>query len=247
MSKEYIIINPAAGGVARTIKTSIARCCFANAVNKEGYKETFIMERETTEPNVLRMERTEEERQRHHNEGDKGAKFSAAKELKPRRDGISNTLTSSTKDNLLLEKAGRQKVLEQVKKMCENKRGGRGGATLEADGTIRGNYNVGTHDSSISEMIIQHEDNPALTVTTAHEPKCYGESTGWRIRKLTPTETGRLMGLHDDEIQKMYDAGIPKTQLYKLHGNSIVINVLQEIFRKMFIEKQNENPQLELF
>jgi len=98
-----------------------------------------------------------------------------------------------------------------------------------------------------SEMIIQHEDNPALTVTTAHEPKCYGESTGWRIRKLTPVETGRLMGLHDDEIQKMYDAGIPKTQLYKLHGNSIVINVLQEIFRKMFIEKQNESRQLELF
>jgi len=96
-------------------------------------------------------------------------------------------------------------------------------------------------------MIIQHEDNPALTLTTSHAPKCYGESTGWRIRKLTPTETGRLMGLHDDEIQKMYDAGIPKTQLYKLHGNSIVINVLQEIFRKMFIEKQNENPQLELF
>jgi len=73
------------------------------------------------------------------------------------------------------------------------------------------------------------------------------ECNKWRIRKLTPVETGRLMGLHDDEIQKMYDAGIPKTQLYKLHGNSIVVNVLQEIFRKMFIEKQNESRQQELF
>jgi len=187
MSKEYIIINPAAaGGVAITITASYGRVSIANAIRKDPRKEH-----------------------------------------------------SSWKDE--------QKVLEQVKKMCEGRRGGRGGATLEADGTIRGNYNVGTHDSSISEMIIQHEDNPALTLTTSHAPKCYGESTGWRIRKLTPTETGRLMGLHDDEIQKMYDAGIPKTQLYKLHGNSIVINVLQEIFRKMFIEKQNENPQLELF
>jgi len=205
------------------------------------------MEREMTEPNVLRMERTEEEKQRRHNEGDKGAKLSAAKELKPRRDGISNTLTSSTKDNLLLEKAGRQKVLEQVKKMCENKRGGRGGATLEADGTIRGNYNVGTHDSSISEMIIQHEDNPALTLTTSHAPKCYGESTGWRIRKLTPTETGRLMGLHDDEIQKMYDAGIPKTQLYKLHGNSVVTACWQFIMYQLFIDQSNKSKQLSLW
>jgi len=220
------------------------------------------MEREITEPNILRMERTEEERQRRHNEGDKGAKFSAAKELKPRRDGISNTLTSSVSDNLLLEKDGRQKVLEQVKKMCENKRGGRGGATLEADGTIRGNYNVGTHDSSISEMIVQCEDNPALTLTTSHEPKCYGESTGWRIRKLTLRECFRLMGVDDADIDKLLmpteqigvlvnrkpkRTGVPKTQQYKLAGNSIVVDVLFHIFRKMFVEQKNESRQLELF
>jgi len=205
------------------------------------------MEREMTEPNVLRMERTEEERQRRHNEGDKGAKFSAAKELKPRQDGISNTLTSSTKDNLLLEKAGRQKVLEQVKKMCENRRGGRGGATLEADGTIRGNYNVGTHDSSISEMIVQHEDNPALTVTTAHEPKCYGESTGWRIRKLTERECFRLMDVDDEDIDKIQAAGIPKTQQYRLAGNSLVTSVFYHLLRKLLIEKGNESKQLSLF
>jgi len=205
------------------------------------------MEREMTEPNVLRMERTEEERQRRHNEGDKGAKFSAAKELKPRQDGISNTLTSSTKDNLLPEKAGRQKVLEQVKKMCENRRGGRGGATLEADGTIRGNYNVGTHDSSISEMIVQHEDNPALTVTTAHEPKCYGESTGWRIRKLTERECFRLMDVDDEDIDKIQAAGIPKTQQYRLAGNSLVTSVFYHLLRKLLIEKGNESKQLSLF
>jgi len=247
MNKEYIIINPAAGGVSRTIKSQYSRCAEANATRQDGFTATFIMEREMTEPNVLRMERTEEERQRRHNEGDKGAKFSAAKELKPRQDGISNTLTSSTKDNLLLEKAGRQKVLEQVKKMCENRRGGRGGATLEADGTIRGNYNVGTHDSSISEMIVQHEDNPALTVTTAHEPKCYGESTGWRIRKLTERECFRLMDVDDEDIDKIQAAGIPKTQQYRLAGNSLVTSVFYHLLRKLLIEKGNESKQLSLF
>lgn len=141
----------------------------------------------------------------------------------------------------------RQRALEQVQAICEKLRGGTGHATLEKDGTIRGNRYKYGHDSSISEMIVMNEDNPALTVTTAHEPKCYGETTGWRIRKLTPVETGRLMGLEDAEIQKMYDAGIPKTQLYKLHGNSIVVDVLFHIFRKMFVEQGNESKQLELF
>lgn len=35
--------------------------------------------------------------------GDKGAKFSQGKQYAVRTDGIANTLTSVTKDNLLLE------------------------------------------------------------------------------------------------------------------------------------------------
>jgi len=130
-----------------------------------------------TEPNVLRMERTEEERQRRHNEGDKGAKFSAAKELKPRRDGISNTLTSSVSDNLLRE--------------CG--------------------------------------------------------SGKWRIRKLTERECFRLMDVDDADIDKIQAAGIPKTQQYKLAGNSIVRTVLFHIFRKMLVERGCESAQLSLF
>jgi len=245
MSKEYIIINPAAGGVARTIKTSIARCCFANAVNKEGYKETFIMERET-EPNVLRMERTEEERQRRHNEGDKGAKFSAAKELKPRRDGISNTLTSSTKDNLLLEKDGRKKAFEQAEKICENLRGG-SKPVMKADGTIRGVNNRDPKHGNIGEFVAQNENNPAMTVTTAHAPKCYGESTGWRIRKLTPRECFRLMDVDDADIDKIQAAGIPKTKQYCLAGNSVVTACWQFIMYQLFIDQSNKSKQLSLW
>lgn len=70
---------------------------------------------------------------------------------------------------------------------------------------------------------------------------------GWRIRKLTPREVLRLMSVDDADIDKMVAAGIPKTQLYKLAGNSLVTSVFTEILRKLFIEKENESPQLTLF
>lgn len=152
----------------------------------------------------------------------------------------------NSKPTLVMEQTEQQKVLELAEAICSKLRGGRGFAAMEEDGTIRGQFK-GERNSSISEAQYQYEDNVAQTLTSAHKPKCYGETTGWRIRTLTPVETGRLMGLEDTEIQKMIDAGIPKTQLYKLHGNSIVVDVLENIFRKMFIDKRNENRQQTLF
>lgn len=66
-----------------------------------------------------------------------------------------------------------------------------------------------------------------------------------RIRKLTPKECWRLMGVKDDDFDKLHD--ISNSQLYKLAGNSIVTNVLQAIFRKMFIDTTVENYQMSLF
>ena len=60
----------------------------------------------------------------------------------------------------------------------------------------------------------------------------------YRIRKLTPTECLRLMGVSNEDIAKMKDAGISDSQLYKMAGNSIVVPVLEGIFRNMeFTEK----------
>lgn len=145
----------------------------ANTLHCSNFETT---QQYVVEPQVLRMERTEEERQRRHQEGDKGAKFSAAKEFSPRSDGVANTLTSSTKDNLLAE-----------------------------------------------------------------------DAQSWRIRKLTPREFFRLMDVDDVDIDKMQAAGIPKTQQYKLAGNSIVVACLYHIFRKMFVEQECESRQLSLF
>lgn len=56
-----------------------------------------------------------------------------------------------------------------------------------------------------------------------------------RIRKLTPRECLRLMGWKDPEIDKIQAAGISATQQYRQAGNGIVVNVLEEIFRALFI------------
>lgn len=67
------------------------------------------------------------------------------------------------------------------------------------------------------------------------------------VRRLTPRECFRLMDVSEPDIDKLLNAGISNSQLYKLAGNSIVVSCLYHIFRKMFIEPQNENQQLTLF
>ena len=56
----------------------------------------------------------------------------------------------------------------------------------------------------------------------------------FRIRKLIPKEYWRLMGFDDSDFDKAKAAGISNSQLYKQAGNSIVVNVLQYIFRNLF-------------
>lgn len=60
----------------------------------------------------------------------------------------------------------------------------------------------------------------------------------WRIRKLTPRECFRLMGFSDSDFDKI--KGISNTQLYKMAGNSIVVNVLEAIFKQLFKETNKE-------
>ena len=69
----------------------------------------------------------------------------------------------------------------------------------------------------------------------------------FRIRKLTPKECFRLMGVDDKDIDKIQASGISNSSQYKLAGNSIVVDVLFHLFRKMFIETDTEQQQLSLF
>jgi DNA (cytosine-5)-methyltransferase 1 len=58
----------------------------------------------------------------------------------------------------------------------------------------------------------------------------------YKIRRLTPLECWRLMGFDDSDYKKAKEIGTSDTQLYKQAGNSIVVNVLQEILKKLLKE-----------
>lgn len=57
-----------------------------------------------------------------------------------------------------------------------------------------------------------------------------------RIRKLTPRECYRLMGFSDAEFDRAEKVN-SNTQLYKQAGNSIVVDVLEELFCMLLDEK----------
>ena len=64
-----------------------------------------------------------------------------------------------------------------------------------------------------------------------------------RIRKLTPKECFRLMGLTDEEIQKIQDAGISNSQQYKMAGNSIVVDQMF-FLDNLFVGESKEEEQI---
>ena len=64
-----------------------------------------------------------------------------------------------------------------------------------------------------------------------------------RIRRLTPLECWKLMGISKSDYLKAESTGISETKLYERAGRSIVIPMLEDIFRNMFgglYEKDNK-------
>lgn len=61
-------------------------------------------------------------------------------------------------------------------------------------------------------------------------------SNGLRIRKLTPREAFRLMGVKDEDYYKIAK-NQSKSSLYHLAGDSIVVDVLMAIFKEMIEQK----------
>lgn len=53
------------------------------------------------------------------------------------------------------------------------------------------------------------------------------------VRCITPKEATRLMGFTDEDYKKLCDVNLSRDDIYKLMGNSIVVNVLEEIFRNL--------------
>lgn len=101
----------------------------------------------------------------------------------------------------------------------------------EYTGAIRGRYDK---NKKIVQKLEYRNDLITNTLTTVSKDNVYIKDG--RVRYFTEKECFRLMGLSDDEIEKIESVGIPKTKQYKLAGNSIVVPVLMGIFSNLFKE-----------
>lgn len=129
------------------------------------------------------------------------------------------------------------------------------------NGNIRAYQADKPDKSGVSELQFTNPENESPTVIIGNTIKVIENMAGqnaielpselkgkkFRIRKLTPRECFRLMGVDDADIDKIYASGVSNSAQYKLAGNSIVVDVLFHLFRKMFIETDAENAQLTLF
>ena len=55
----------------------------------------------------------------------------------------------------------------------------------------------------------------------------------FRIRKLTPLECWRLQGFTDEQFYKAKNDGVSNSQLYKQAGNSVTVNVIDAIAKRL--------------
>jgi DNA (cytosine-5)-methyltransferase 1 len=178
-------------------------------------------------------------------------------ELEPRKDDISNTLTTVQKDNLLLENVKIRQATKDGSIECEI--GGCFDASYPNSKTRRGRVQdkgntcptltaqnqevvriekVGQISSNNSQCGTVISDNgiSANLVAGTHGYANSHIATQYRIRKLTPRECGRLMGVSDEDIDKMAAVN-SNTQLCKQFGNSIVVDVMCAMFKNLNIKQ----------
>lgn len=212
-------------------------------------KDNYLLE-----PNVLTPKRTEygkQIRKDYENGTIKESRHNMT-ELEPREDGISNTLTSVQKDNMLLEPTVQQIGNIVYTGNWDNPEHGRiysANGVSSALSTMQGGglepkilqKGIGNNPNKF-EFNGFHNVSPALMASDSKNIKCY--SDGYRIRKLTPRECWRLMGVKDEQFNKLHD--ISNSQLYKLAGNSIVVDVLMGIFKNLLISDEGTKGQLTL-
>lgn len=77
-------------------------------------------------------------------------------------------------------------------------------------------------------MRFKEDGNPMFTITTQDR---HGIYDGCRIRRLTPLECWRLMGIDDSSFWLAKNDGLSDSQLYKQAGNGIVVDVMEQIIK----------------
>jgi len=144
------------------------------------------------EPKILTPKRTEYGKQirKDYESGKVKESRHNMTELEPREDGISNTLTSVQKDNLLAEPGACYQVRKLTPKECFRLMG------------------FSDEDFDKAKYYTKEESEELL--------KCY------------PKHNGKRQFTYEQRIERTSNS-----QLYKQAGNSIVVNVLEAIFKQM--------------
>ena len=133
-------------------------------------------------------------------------------QLELKKDGNTNTITTVQKDNVVI-------VPQNTKQGYAIAHVGDGIYTNRAD-SKRG--------------VVQRESIPTLKTSNKDIAVVVDDPTDLiSIRRLTPRECWRLMGWSDEDIDKAFKANVSETQLYKMAGNSIIVNCLEAIFKNI--------------
>ena len=97
------------------------------------------------------------------------------------------------------------------------------------------------NDKEIKDIAPTQTTNCGSSTSSAAVLISENGSNYLKKRKLTPLECWRLMGFDDEDFYKAKNVGISDTQLYRQAGNSIVVNVLEEIFKTLLnLKLKNE-------
>ena len=98
-----------------------------------------------------------------------------------------------------------------------------------------------------TEQFLEINKNGTSNTITTVQKDNYAIEKNYRVRKLTPLECWRLMAFTDEDFYKAKNIGISNSQLYKQAGNSIVVRVLEGIFKELFLsEKENNKRDFEI-
>lgn len=103
---------------------------------------------------------------------------------------------------------------------------------VQENDVIRNSYTVSRMNGEMKDL---KQNNISPTLDTRCD--CLGVVNNMRIRKLTPKECFRLMGVKDEDFDKARK-NQSDSSLYHLAGDSIVVNVLMAIFKELLNESE---------
>ena len=243
ITDNYIMENTDRDGNARTITTQYAKKGWASIINSPMDKLTYIKQVENTDKDGNATTLTS-----HY------GKQGWSKLLHPNMDKDTYikehkaVLTSSNKRlNHILE----TKEISQTEPMfvdCYNDSvNGKVCGTILTNVDKSHNYYItepkcqcvgeldGDNYNEVARRVYSPEGISPTLLANWNNRVAKIQSPNFRVRKLTPRECFRLMGVGETEIDTLLNSGLSNSRLYVLAGNSIVVDVLVALFDRLLI------------